>query len=164
MVDARIRGRSLTKIAEEFGVSVDTVKRSLTRAEKFDLAARYEDYLVGRLGALAIGAYESALLDGDTAVATKVLESIGLIRKPAERPTAEGGTDEVSWEAYLKVRKKKREDDDDSSGDEIEAPQSRGRGTPNVASPEAETFDGEVVGTSDLPAEPSGQDEPGDSE
>jgi DNA-binding CsgD family transcriptional regulator len=112
MVDARIHGKTLAQIAEEFNVSVDTVKRSLTRAEKFDLAARYEDFLYGRLGALALGSLEGALADpnhkDNVAVAVKVLESIGVIRKPKDHPLSEGEGGEETWEAFLKVRKTRR--------------------------------------------------------
>ena len=105
MVDKRIHGRSLQSIAEEFNVSIDTVTRSLERAEKMNLAERYEDYLYGRLGALALGAYEHALLENDTAVATKVLESLGLIKKAREQRPEGGEPEGDTWEAYLKVRR-----------------------------------------------------------
>lgn len=112
MIDKRIHGRTLAQIAEEFNVSVDTVKRSLDRAEKLNLVDRYEDYLFGRLGALALGAYEAALLEGDTAVATKVLESLGVVKKAKDHPREASESDGDTWEAYLKVRKTSKPLDD----------------------------------------------------
>lgn len=105
MVQSRIHGRSLAKIAEEFNVSVDTVQRSLTRAERMDLTARYEDYLVGRLAPLAIGAVEESLRNNDAAVALKILESIGLIKKPKDQGKGASEEDGDTWEMYLKMRK-----------------------------------------------------------
>jgi hypothetical protein len=147
MVQSRIHGRSLAQIADEFNVSVDTVKRSLSRAERMDLTARYEDYLVGRLAPLAIGALEQALHDNDSAVAVKILESIGLIKKPKDQGRAPQEDEGDTWEAYLKVRKTRGNGQGgESAGPEIED-QGRSPGTGRgdlQAGPPA--LDGEIAG------------------
>lgn len=156
MVESRIHGRSLATIAEEFNVSIDTVRRSLTRAEKFDLAERYEDYLVGRLAGLAIGAYEHALLENDTAVATKVLESIGLIRKPKESGRAEEEGD--TWEAYLKVRRTGGRSDE--TGTATAAPAGGLEAALRPGEPALETLDGEVADEVGVSGDPGVADAP----
>lgn len=145
MVQSRIHGRTLKQIAEEFSVSEDTVKRSLSRAEKMDLTSRYEDYMVGRLAPLAIGALEAALVNNDAAVAMKILESIGLIKKPKDQGKVANEDDGDTWEAYLKVRKP-RGMHGEPTGPQVE---DQGR-SPNsgtgVAETGLETVDGEIAG------------------
>ncbi len=145
MVERRIHGRTLSQIAEEFNVSTDTVQRSLSRAEKMNLAERYEDYLMGRLANLALGAYEAALMENDTAVATKVLESIGLIKKPKESKGKGDEGDEDSWEAYFKVRKKRSGNENATAAPTvIEVGRTdAGRGTDSEGPP---ALDGEITG------------------
>lgn len=117
MVQSRIHGRSLKQIAEEFGVSTDTVERSLSRAEKMNLTERYEDYLVGRLAPLAIGAIQNALENNDAAVAMKILESIGLIKKPKDMSKSQGDGEADTWEVYLKARKPRRTDGNEAGAE-----------------------------------------------
>lgn len=147
MVDKRIHGRSLAAIAEEFNVSIDTVTRSLERAEKLNLAERYEDYLYGRLGALALGAYEHALLENDTAVATKVLESLGLIKKAREQRPEGGEPEGDTWEAYLKVRKAPRKASDEGSSTTSPAPAGR---APRKSPPQSPSELAEALETLDI--------------
>jgi len=98
MIDMRIRGKTMKQVAEEFGVSENTVERTLSWAKKAELVVQAEDKILREL----VPAAQKALLavlagENDDVKAKAALEIFkGTLPSFAKKPTVTGassGTD-----------------------------------------------------------------------
>lgn len=81
MVEAKaIQGKNNTELAEQFGVTVRTIERTLTWAEHANIFAEYEDRILSGLVPLAYDAVEAALREGNSKVALDILKGTRLLR------------------------------------------------------------------------------------
>jgi len=71
MIELRIKGNSLKQIAEEFGVSTDTVDRTLSWAKKAELVVEAEDKILRELVPAAQNAILAVLAGTDDEVKAK---------------------------------------------------------------------------------------------
>lgn len=99
MLDRKIHGDSNQEIGRNFQCDPQTVTATLKWAVKQGLVQNAEDKLYNQLLGLSMTAYENALQEGDIGVATKVLETLGVIRKAKEQKMDTRSDDE--WQRYL---------------------------------------------------------------
>lgn len=86
MVEQKVlKGATNVEIAKEFGVSVDTVERTLSWAQQADIYAKFEDRILENLVPLAYDAIKAALEDNNAKVALEILKGTRLLRT-TERP------------------------------------------------------------------------------
>jgi hypothetical protein len=94
MIDARVRGKSNREIAQEFGVSENTVARTLTWAKKAELVVKAEDKILAELVPAAHDAILKALKGENAEVAAKAALEIfkGTLPSFSKRPSGAGAT------------------------------------------------------------------------
>lgn len=103
MIDMRIRGKTIREVAEEFGVSDDTVTRTLSWAKKADLIVQAEDRILREIVPAAQAAILAVLQGTDDEVKAKTALEIfkGTLpsfakAKPSTGATAHGPDSDLS--------------------------------------------------------------------
>ena len=109
MIDMRIRGKTLKEVALEYGVSVDTVERTLSWAKKAELVVQAEDKILNELVPAAHAALAAVLKgENDEVKARTALEIFkgslpSFSKRGQASPTgASNGTDLSSYIANLR--------------------------------------------------------------
>ena len=80
-VKGKLIGKQNQEIADEMGVSENTIRRSLTYAERAGVFIELEDELLQKVAPAAVKAVMSACEDGDAAVALEVINGLLLLQK-----------------------------------------------------------------------------------
>lgn len=102
MIELRLKGISLVAIGKEFGVSDQTVARSLKWAETNGLIESFEDQILNELVPAAMKTLKEAMVDGKNAdVALEVFKGIGLFKKHSDKTVQANPGGEESLESYL---------------------------------------------------------------
>lgn len=102
MIELRLKGISLVAIGKEFGVSDQTVARSLKWAETNGLIESFEDQILNELVPAAMKTLREAMVDGKNAdVALEVFKGIGLFKKHSDKTVQANPGGEESLESYL---------------------------------------------------------------
>lgn len=105
MIELRLKGISLVAIGKEFGVSDQTVARSLKWAETNGLIESFEDQILNELVPAAMKTLREAMVDGKNAdVALEVFKGIGLFKKHTDKTVTKPGADE-DLESYLRSKR-----------------------------------------------------------
>ncbi len=99
MIEMRIKGKTLAEVAKEFGVSKDTVERSLSWAKKAELVVQAEDKILRELVPAATAALRAVLAGENDEVKAKTaleifkgtLPSFAKGKSNAVAPGADGG-------------------------------------------------------------------------
>ena len=117
ILERRIQsGLTQQELANEFGVSIDTIQRSLAYARREGLTIQYEEQILSDLVPTAIKVYRDKLNEGDAFVAKDVLDKMAKLgdRFAAKEETAQ----ELSLKAYLDSKKleAKEKKDNGTSG------------------------------------------------
>lgn len=111
----RLQGEEISKLQEEFKASRSTIDRALRRAREAHCVDVSRSFVLTDILAPALNALKVACEAGDTDVAMKVVESLGIIGKLAAAP--DGGSSEVVEEFELFRKRVLRK-----TGDFTEAP------------------------------------------
>lgn len=103
ILQAKLSGKRILEIAEEFNISKATVHRSLNDAQKMGLLTQARDWLSLKAVPLSLAAIEEALVMGDipTKVDTafRVLDGLGITGKHATL-TVEQGKNTETFESF----------------------------------------------------------------
>jgi hypothetical protein len=104
MVYKRLHGYSLSKLANEFNLSEQTITKELLRAKKTNLLRTLEQKILEALVPKAITLYDKALDDGDLFVAKDVFAQAHKVadRESKQEISREG----MGLQAWLALRKK----------------------------------------------------------
>lgn len=95
MLESKImKGKTNKEIAEEFGVSPDTVRKCLTLAEKADIVVDFEDKLYGQLLPLAHDAVMGALQEGNAKIGLAIMQGTQVLRPQNGRTAAQAVEDD----------------------------------------------------------------------
>ncbi len=86
MLEAKLlEGKSTAEIAQQFGVSPDTVYKAMSLAKKAEVVVQFEDKLVNELLPLAHLAVLGALQDGNAKVGLAILQGTQVLRPNQQR-------------------------------------------------------------------------------
>jgi DNA-binding CsgD family transcriptional regulator len=100
----RLAQTPISEIQKRFGISRMTVYRSLTMAQRRAFQDHAIDAIIEDLLPKALAAYDIALDAGDTEVATKVIEGLGILGKHVTvATTPQGGTVETFEEYRARI-------------------------------------------------------------
>lgn len=82
MIHLKVNGHGNREIADKMNISVDTVERRLTWAERAGMFVKFEQQIIDELVPKSIEAIKTALEDGDAETALEVLKSVGVLKDP----------------------------------------------------------------------------------
>lgn len=106
MIERRLKNVSLVAIGKEFGVSDQTVARSLKWAEKNGLIESFEDQILNDLVPTAMKTLKEAMETGkDAQVALEVFKGIGLFKKHSDKTVATSSGESEDLESYLRNKR-----------------------------------------------------------
>jgi hypothetical protein len=92
MIEMRIKGKTMKEVADEFGVSTDTVERTLSWAKKAELVVEAEDKILRDLVPAAHKAISDVLAGTNDEVKARTALEIfkGTLPSFAKKPTVKG--------------------------------------------------------------------------
>lgn len=130
MMQARVAGNSVKKVAEMFQVSEDTVQRTLTYAKRAGILVERSDTILQRMVPLAETAIIEALKDRDVDpvtranIALKIYEGVGLLGNKGKPSGALDGDNELS-KAMQELRERAELEASTTEGELVSGPPQR---------------------------------------
>jgi hypothetical protein len=103
MIQLRLRGKSLVAIGKEFGVSEQTVRRSLNWAERTGLVESFEDQILQELVPEAMKTIKAAIQGNNVDAALEVFKGVGLLKKHSDKTVTPGAAENL--DDYLRNKR-----------------------------------------------------------
>lgn len=150
MIARRLTGHSAQQIADEFGMSRETVNERLKLAKQMQLIQDYRDSVINDLVPMAIDAFKMLLAEGNYDAARDVLQGLGVVPKP--------GSQSVTVTEELTLDRWRAERNDESGTDQATLPAASRGDSPAISEAILLPVGEDVDPTAEGPADPG---EPG---